>query len=276
MTIDLQANKEEFLSLCHKYIKRDGLDKLLAWLESTDFFTAPASTKYHLCVEGGLCQHSLNVFHRMVSLCNYYFDKHPQAAGEKSALSSVAEHQPASSPVAERAAVSGLVAEWDAESSPVAEPAQVDAVDAESAQVDAVDAELPTIVYNGDNIDVEGAFDMENIAIVGLFHDICKANCYVRDFKNVKKDGKWTQEEYWKWEEQFVYGHGTKSVYMLQQFMRLYIDEALAIRFHMGGKEDPLSEVYERQYSQVFEKSKFAVLLHLADQMSVWLDEAEV
>nr|DAH56598.1 MAG TPA: putative HD superfamily hydrolase [Caudoviricetes sp.] len=210
MQINPAANKERFVELATKYIKRDGLDKLLRWLDSTDFYTAPASTKYHLSVEGGLCQHSLNVFDRMVQLCNVYF-------------------------------------EMD---------------------------EDDDNVYNGATTEQEGAFDMENIAIVALFHDICKANCYVRDFKNVKVNGKWEQQEYWKWDEQFVYGHGSKSVYMLQQFMRLYIDEAHAIRFHMGGKEDPLTDTCERQYAQVYEKSKFAVLLHLADMTAAWLDES--
>ena len=69
MVINLAKNKDEFLELTRKYVKRDGIEKVLAWLESTDFFTAPASTQYHLCVEGGLCQHSLNVFYSMVDLC---------------------------------------------------------------------------------------------------------------------------------------------------------------------------------------------------------------
>ena len=45
MTINLQQNKEEFESLVRQYVKRDGVEKVLAWLEKTDFFTAPASTK---------------------------------------------------------------------------------------------------------------------------------------------------------------------------------------------------------------------------------------
>lgn len=55
-------NKEKFISLCNTYIKRRGLNSLLEWLESTDFYEAPASSKYHLNVEGGLCRHSINVF----------------------------------------------------------------------------------------------------------------------------------------------------------------------------------------------------------------------
>lgn len=47
-------------------VKRPGMDNLLAWLESTDFFTAPASTKHHGDYEGGLVEHSMNVYERLV------------------------------------------------------------------------------------------------------------------------------------------------------------------------------------------------------------------
>ncbi len=57
--------KNEFIALFTKYIKREGSQKLLMWLENSDFFTAPASTKYHLACEGGLCTHSINVFKRL-------------------------------------------------------------------------------------------------------------------------------------------------------------------------------------------------------------------
>lgn len=40
---------------------RSGVDKLMKYIQGSDFYTAPASTKYHLCCEGGLLQHSLNV-----------------------------------------------------------------------------------------------------------------------------------------------------------------------------------------------------------------------
>lgn len=59
--------KDEFLQI-YKSIKRDGADKLLEWLESSDFFTAPASTKFHSNYEGGLCDHSVKVYKRFVRL----------------------------------------------------------------------------------------------------------------------------------------------------------------------------------------------------------------
>jgi len=69
----INQNKEAFLMLAKEDIKREGIDSLLSYLETTDFFTAPASGKYHLNEEGGLCAHSLNVYERMVRLCDNEF-----------------------------------------------------------------------------------------------------------------------------------------------------------------------------------------------------------
>ena len=55
-------NKERFLEIYNKYIKREGADKLLDYLEKSDFFTAPASGRFHNSFEGGLLDHSLNVY----------------------------------------------------------------------------------------------------------------------------------------------------------------------------------------------------------------------
>ena len=49
--------KERFLSVYNNAVHRDGSDMLLRWLEDSDFFVAPASTKFHGCHEGGLLQH---------------------------------------------------------------------------------------------------------------------------------------------------------------------------------------------------------------------------
>lgn len=62
-------NRQRFIDLCHEHIHRDGLDKLLAYLDNTDFYTAPSSTAFHLNEDGGLCRHSLNVFDM---LCRLY------------------------------------------------------------------------------------------------------------------------------------------------------------------------------------------------------------
>lgn len=57
----MENNKERFLELLKK-VERPGMEKFISWLEGTDFFTAPASTRFHGNYEGGLCQHSLNVY----------------------------------------------------------------------------------------------------------------------------------------------------------------------------------------------------------------------
>lgn len=56
------SDKEEFIGIYKEKITRDGADKLLEFLEKSDFFTAPASTRYHGAYEGGLLRHSLNVY----------------------------------------------------------------------------------------------------------------------------------------------------------------------------------------------------------------------
>ncbi len=57
-----QSHADLFVHLFEENIKRDGADALLDWLKKSDFFTAPASTKYHGAYEGGLLEHSLNVY----------------------------------------------------------------------------------------------------------------------------------------------------------------------------------------------------------------------
>jgi len=66
--MDIEEKQEQFVGIFTKYIKREGSDNLLDWLITTDFFTAPASSKFHSAYEGGLCEHSINVFNRYVKL----------------------------------------------------------------------------------------------------------------------------------------------------------------------------------------------------------------
>lgn len=60
------TDKEEFISIYKEKITREGADKLLEFLEKSDFFTAPASTRFHGAYEGGLLRHSLNVYECLV------------------------------------------------------------------------------------------------------------------------------------------------------------------------------------------------------------------
>ncbi len=64
----VEANQEKFVEIFKKNIKREGADKLLEWLLRSDFFTAPASVKFHSAITGGLCFHSLNVYNRFINL----------------------------------------------------------------------------------------------------------------------------------------------------------------------------------------------------------------
>lgn len=65
------AQKQNFINLCRDHIKREGLDALLDYLERTDFYYAPSSTRFHLNEEGGLCRHSLNVFEMACSIYDH-------------------------------------------------------------------------------------------------------------------------------------------------------------------------------------------------------------
>ncbi len=59
--------KEEFIEIFRGTIHREGAEALLDYLENrSDFFTAPASARYHGAYPGGLCEHSLNVYHCLV------------------------------------------------------------------------------------------------------------------------------------------------------------------------------------------------------------------
>ena len=57
-------DKEKFIEYYRTHIKRQGAEELLEYLLSpqSDFFTAPASTRFHGAYEGGLCEHSVNVY----------------------------------------------------------------------------------------------------------------------------------------------------------------------------------------------------------------------
>lgn len=56
--------KSKFIEIYKNNITREGSDKLLEWLEKSDFFTAPSSTKFHGAHEFGLVEHSINVYNR--------------------------------------------------------------------------------------------------------------------------------------------------------------------------------------------------------------------
>lgn len=201
--MNIVENKSRFMDIATRYIKREGIDRLLSWLDRNDFFVCPASTQYNLPVEGGLCQHALNVSDTLV---RRFYGK----------------------------------------------------------GIDELTEEDVAKTFEGD-------MTLESILIVSMFSSVNKVNCYLKDFKNVKVNGKWEQQEYWKWDETFVYsGRGSKSVFILQQYMRLWIEEAQAIAFYLAGEDDVFSNISNSTYRKVYEQSRLALYLHLAEIESTY------
>lgn len=187
--------KEDFIAIYKQEIRREGGDALLEYLKKSDFFTAPASTRFHLAEEGGLCAHSLNVYYRLKEL------------------------------------VANEAKPW-----------------------------------------AENVSD-ETVAICGLLHDVCKIGTYKVDYKNQKQsDGSWAQVPYYTIEEVLPYGHGEKSVYIINGFMRLTREEAMAINWHMGGFDERNSKG-GKVMAAAYEKFPLCVLVHAADLMASYLDE---
>ncbi len=188
--------REEFIEIFKDKITRPGADALLNYLENkSDFFTAPASARYHCAYEGGLCEHSLNVYHCLV-----------------------------------------------------------DYLQRERVQ------ELYGLEYSE-----------ESVAIVALLHDVCKVGCYKPSTRNVKDaNGTWHSVPTYQFDDPLPYGHGEKSVYIVNGFIRLSREEAMAIRWHMGfsGTED------NRTVGQAFQKYPLAFALATADmEASYFLEE---
>lgn len=187
---DLNELKQTFLDTFNKNVHRRGADKLLEWLETTDFFTAPASTRFHAAHPGGLLEHSLNVYQVLIA-------KH-----------------------------------YDPQSD-----------------------------------------DLESFTLVSLLHDLCKAGFYTQSFRNVKNvAGEWEKVPYYTVDDQFPYGHGEKSVYLIERFLRLKTEEAVAVRWHMGGFDDAVRGG-SFALANAYEKYPLAVKLHLSDLEATYLCE---
>ena len=213
--------KDKFIEIYKENIRRPGAEKLLTWLENSDFFEAPASTRFHLSRPGGLVEHSVHVYERLLKL--YKVEK--------------------------------------------ANPA------------------YPGTPY------LPTDEELESIAICGLLHDICKVGCYKSEPKNqktydpekVKKAQKWQIKHdalgdfIWetvmgyKFDEDFVYGHDERCVYIVSALMRPISEQAVAIRFHMG----PWQDGEKQNAGKAFEQCSLAALLHIADMMATYLDEAD-
>lgn len=187
-----------FEEIYREKIKREGSDRLLEYLKSSasDFYQAPASARFHGAYDGGLLEHSLNVYD---CLCDYL----------------------------KRTRVK-------------------------------------------DTYGME--YDDESIAIVSLLHDLCKVNCYKKGSRNVKdENGVWHSVPTFEFEDNMPYGHGEKSVYIINGYLRLSREEAFAIRYHMGfsGTEDP------RSVGKAFEMYPLAFALSVADMEATYFIEGK-
>ena len=185
--------KQKFIEYYQANIQREGADRLLEWLQTTDFFTAPASTRYHCACPSGLVQHSVNVYEVMMEK---HFDPETDSA--------------------------------------------------------------------------------ESFALCALLHDVCKAQFYKISTRNVKneKTGQWEKVPYYTIEDAFPYGHGEKSVFLIERFVRLKPAEATAVRWHMGGFDDA-ARGGNFSISVAYDKYPIAVKLHLADLEATYLREKE-
>jgi hypothetical protein len=77
--------KQEFLDIFDKFITREGADKLKSYLLSSDFFDAPASGRYHCAYQGGLCEHSLNTYYRLLkNVKNEFGDEYSNFISDES------------------------------------------------------------------------------------------------------------------------------------------------------------------------------------------------
>lgn len=188
------ANRNKFLEIARNNIKRDGIENLLDYLEKSDFFEAPASAKFHCDYEGGLLEHSLNVYNRLrQNILNEYGD------------------------------------------------------------------------FN--------TYSEESIAICGLFHDLCKVEYYKVEMRNVKEKGEWVQKPFYAVDEKLPYGHGEKSVYIVNGFMRLTREEAIAINWHMGGFDHRVQGGNGTSVGESYKRFPLALWLHVSDMQATYLDE---
>lgn len=186
-------SKERFIEIYTSHILRPGAEDLIEWLLETDFFTAPASSKFHGSYEGGLCEHSVNVWEELVRLLKAY----------------------------------------------------------------------PEIKVSA-----------ETAAIVSLLHDLCKIGCYKQELRNTKVNGVWVQKPVYVFEEDFCFGgHGSKSVYLIQKYMNLTDEEAVAINCHMGFADRAPGDY---SVGNAFERNPLAWLLHVADESATYLRETNI
>ncbi len=97
-------------------------------------------------------------------------------------------------------------------------------------------------------------------------------NLYRTSYRNKKNEhGDWIQVPFYEFNDMLPYGHGEKSVYIVNGFMRLTRDEAMAIRWHMGfsGEEN------KNTIGNALELFPLAFALNVADMESTYFVEGK-
>ena len=96
---------------------------------------------------------------------------------------------------------------------------------------------------------------------------------YATEKRNRKNShGVWESYDAYTINEKFCYGgHGSKSVFLVQTFMKLKPEEAVAIQCHMSSWEDGA----KNSVGKAFERCSFAWLLHVADEAATYILEKE-
>ena len=120
---------------------------------------------------------------------------------------------------------------------------------------------------------------LESIAIAALFHDVCKCGLYKQTEKWKKDDqNKWVSYIGYEVNDEFPFGHGEKSCYIINFYLRLHKEELLAIRWHMGMydvSEGGSSGRYS--FYNSCDASPLVLLMQMADMSSShWFEETTV
>ena len=111
----------------------------------------------------------------------------------------------------------------------------------------------------------------ETAIITALFHDLCKVNLYTTEKRNRKNaNGAWESYDAYTYNEKLHYGgHGSKSVFILQNYIKLTTEEAVAINCHMGSWDG------NTNVGAAFEQFPVAWLLHVADESATYIKEGK-
>lgn len=232
----IKANKEEFINILKIALEhREGanIDGLFSKLEASDFYTAPASTKYHGSYKGGLVDHCLNVYHNMMSIAK---NKHLLAIHQKFRIpdkdgSSATDYE-------------DKIIEGEIEADSIAIVALLhDFSKMNYYKIDYYNKKV--YCESGSKHDENGRFDWVSIPVYVTIPQ----------------------------EERFLYGsHEETAEFMVRQFVPLTYQESTAIlHHHFALSFDSIKDV--GVVGNIYNRYSIATLLHVADTLSAYIDE---